>query len=164
MMYGRLLELQSRQLNATTKSAMSITPVSSVSSSQSSPSSSSVSPSPILPTSPPVRKAHARDAMDLLSDLVPVRIIYASIWIMIISTFVTWDVVVYGCLQFISNLATCLGLAGILIIASLPIVYGIIPEETQTFKLVSLCPGIEYAFHKLDDFIATTKQGFIEGM
>lgn len=83
---------------------------------------------------------------------------------MLISTFVTWDVAIYGCLQIISNLATCVGLVGILIIVLFPIVYGIIPQQTQNFKFVSLCPGIEYAFHKFDDFITGAKQAISERM
>jgi len=49
-------------------------------------------------------------------------------------------------------------------IGTLPIVYGIIPQQTQNFKLVSLCPGIEYVFNKLDDFITGAKQALTERM
>ena len=176
MMYGRFSELKSsnstqQQNQQSINQSMSITPISSISSSQS-PSAEdatmSVSPSPVLPVSPPVlpvsppvRESRARDAV---VELLPIRIIIGSIWIMLISTFVTWDAMIYGCHQFISNFVMCVGLVGILIIVSLPIVYGILPQQTQNFKFVSLCPGIEYAFHKFDDFITCAKQAVIEGM
>lgn len=175
MLYGRFSELKSsnstqQQNQQSINQSMSITPVSSISSSQSpSPSAEdatmSVSPSPVLPVSPPVRESRARDAVvELLPELLPIRIIIGSIWIMLITTFVTWDAMIYGCHQFISNFVMCVGLVGILIIVSLPIVYGILPQQTQNFKFVSLCPGIEYAFHKFDDFITCAKQAVIEGM
>ena len=141
---------------------MSVTPVSSVSSSRSpSPPTGSVSPSPVLPVSPPVRDSRARSGAD---DVFPLRIIVGAIWIMLLTTFLTWDAVIYGCLHFISNFATCVGLVGILTIVTLPIVYGIIPQQTQDFKFVSLCPGIEYAFDKLDNFITGAKQSITERM
>jgi hypothetical protein len=99
-----------------------------------------------------------------VEELLPVRIIVGAIWITLVTTFLTWDAVIYGCLHFISNFAMCVGLVGILTIVSLPIVYGIIPQQTQNFKFVSLCPGIEYAFDKLDNFITGAKRSVIEGM
>lgn len=138
---------------------MSITPVSSVSSSPS-PSSASVSPSPVLPVSPPVR-VRASAGME---ELLPVRIIIGAIWIMLVTTFVTWDAVIYGCLHFISNFATCVGLVGILTIVTIPIGYGIIPQQTQNFKFVSLCPVVERAFDKIDNFITGVKQAVAERM
>jgi len=150
-------------------SSMSLTPVSSVSTSPS-PSAVdktvSVSPSPVLPVSPPVSPPPVRVSSVIygLEEVLPTRILFGAIWIMLVTTFVSWDAVVYGCLHFISNLATCLGLVGIFIIVSLPIVYGIIPQQTRNFKLVSLCPSIEYVFNKLDDLIAGAKQALTERM
>ena len=140
---------------------MSVTPVSSVSSSRSpSPPTGSVSPSPVLPVSPPVRESGARSG----ADIFPLSIIVGAIWIMLFTTFLTWNAVIYGCIHFISSFVTCVGLLGILIIATLPIVYAIIPQQTQNFKFVSLCPGIEYAFDKLDNFITGAKQYITERM
>jgi hypothetical protein len=140
---------------------MSVTPVSSVSSSPSpSPPTGSVSPSPVLPVSPPVRESGARFG----AEIFPLSIIVGAIWIMLFTTFVTWNAVIYGCIHFISSFVTCVGLLGILIIATLPIVYAIIPQQTQNFKFVSLCPGIEYAFDKLDNFITGAKQYITERM
>jgi hypothetical protein len=99
-----------------------------------------------------------------VEEVLPIHILFGAIWIMLVTTFVTWDAVVYGFHHFISNLATCVGLVGIFILVSLPIIYGIIPQQTQNFKLVSLCPVIEYAFNKLDDFITGAKQAFAERM
>ena len=83
---------------------------------------------------------------------------------MLVTTFVTWDAVIYGCLHFISNFATCVGLVGILTIVTLPICYGIIPQQTQNFKFVSLCPVVERAFDKIDNFITGVKQAVAERM
>ena len=83
---------------------------------------------------------------------------------MLLTTFVTWNAVFYGCLHFISNFATCVGLVGILIVMLLPIVYGIIPQGIQNFKFVSLCPVVECAFDKIDNFITGAKQAVTERM
>jgi hypothetical protein len=98
------------------------------------------------------------------AEIFPLSIIVGAIWIMLFTTFVTWNAVIYGCIHFISSFVTCVGLLGILIIATLPIVYAIIPQQTQNFKFVSLCPGIEYAFDKLDNFITGAKQYITERM
>jgi hypothetical protein len=108
-----------------------------------------------------VRESRARSGAD---DVFPLSIIVGAIWIMLLTTFVTWNAVIYGCIHFISSFVTCVGLVGILTIATLPIVYAIIPQQTQNFKFVSLCPGIEYAFDKLDNFITGAKQYITERM
>jgi hypothetical protein len=78
--------------------------------------------------------------------------------------FVTWDAVFYGTIRFISNFVTCVGLVGIFITAFLPVVYVIIPTQTQNFKFVSLSPIIEYALHKFDDFVTSAKQTLAQRM
>jgi hypothetical protein len=128
----------------------------------------SVSPSPVLPVSPPpppvrVRRAHSTVA-EVVEEVLPIRILFGSIWILLLTTFVTWDAVFYGIIRFISNFAACVGLVGIFISAFLPVVYVIIPTQTQNFKFVSLSPIIEYALHKFDDFITSAKQTIAQRM
>jgi hypothetical protein len=108
---------------------------------------------PVSPRSPHVSRSE---------ELFPLHIIFGAVWIMLIATFVTWNAVFYGCLHFISNFATCVGLFGVVIVALLPIVYGVFPYQVQNFKFVSLCPSIENALHKFDRFIAEAKQNVAE--
>jgi hypothetical protein len=116
----------------------------------------SVSPSPVLPRHDG-DGAHQIDGVDDI-PAAPIRIMLAITWIAFVQPYVTIDALISGCFQFISNVAGCIGLICILFVAIFPIVYAIAPVATANFKVVSLCPSIEYAFNKLDDFIANTQQ------
>ena len=119
-------------------------------------SSVSVSPSPILPRHDGDGARHSDGADDI--PAAPIRIMLAITWFAFVQPYITIDALISGCFQFISNVAGCIGLICILFVAIFPIVYAITPVATANFKVVSLCPSIEYAFNKLDNFIANTQQ------
>lgn len=129
-------------------------PSSSSSSSSASSSSRSISPYPVLPVSP----QFCREPRAGVEELLPLRILIAAVWILVLPSFVTMAAVVQGCLYFIANIAGCIALTGIFMTLTFPVVYAIFPGQIQDFRFVSLCPIIEVILVEIDKFLDSSKR------